>query len=107
LARKATANGYKLRRDSDSWFVSPSEDTKGAFTTVEVVADHRNGVQTHIHQKEEEHFIILEGMARVACGDRMWDAAAGMSFTVDRVSPMPGAIRPSPASNVCHFFATH
>jgi len=41
----------------------------------------------HIHEEEEEHFIILEGTAHVACGDLSWDATAGTSFTVGRGVP--------------------
>lgn len=64
-----------------------SDDTDGAYTTIEVAADPGNGVRMHIHQNEEEHVIILEGTARVACGYRTWDAAAGTSFTVGRGVP--------------------
>ena len=61
-----------------------SEDTMRVYTTLEVAADPRNGVRMHVHQNEDEHFIILDGTARVACGERIWDAAAGTAFTVGR-----------------------
>ena len=64
-----------------------SEETKGAYTTLEVTADYRNCVRMHAHQTKDEHFIILEGTARVACGERTWDAAAGTAFTVVRGVP--------------------
>ena len=64
-----------------------SEETKGAYTALEVIADHRNGVRMHTHQNEDEHFIILEGTAHVACGERTWDAAVGTAFTVGRGVP--------------------
>jgi hypothetical protein len=50
-------------------------DTGGAFTTLEVVADHRNGRPMHIHLKEDMHFIILEGMSHMVCGDQILGAA--------------------------------
>jgi mannose-6-phosphate isomerase-like protein (cupin superfamily) len=54
---------------------------------LEIVADPGNGVRMHIHENEDEHFIILEGTACVACGERTWDAAAGTAFTVSRGVP--------------------
>ena len=64
-----------------------TEDTMGAYTTLEFVADHLNGVPMHINQNEDEHFIVLEGTAHVVCGERRWDAAAGSTFTVGRGVP--------------------
>jgi hypothetical protein len=33
-----------------------SEETNGAYTMLEVIADHRNGTPMHVHQNEDEHF---------------------------------------------------
>jgi mannose-6-phosphate isomerase-like protein (cupin superfamily) len=64
-----------------------SQDTMGVYTIFEFVADHLNGVPIHIHQNEDEHFIILEGTAHFMCGDRRWDAAAGSAFTISKGVP--------------------
>ena len=64
-----------------------SEETNGAYTMLEVVADHRNGTPMHLHQNEEEHFIILEGMAHFAYGDKTVDAPAGTTITVGKGIP--------------------
>src|ERR1700751_6388644 len=45
-----------------------SEETNGAYTMLEVVADYRNGTPMHVHQNEDEHFMILEGTAHLAYG---------------------------------------
>jgi hypothetical protein len=37
-----------------------SQQANGAYSMLEVVADPRNGVPMHVHENEEEHFIILE-----------------------------------------------
>ena len=64
-----------------------SKETNGAYTILEIVAQPGNGVRMHVHENEDEHFIILEGTARVAYGEQTWDAAAGTVFTVSRGVP--------------------
>lgn len=63
------------------------QETKGAYTMLEVVADPRNGVPMHIHTHEDEHFIVLEGTLRIANGDTTLDAQAGTAITVSKGVP--------------------
>jgi quercetin dioxygenase-like cupin family protein len=88
----------RITPDQDSeWFrVIPGErfkirvgsaQTMGAYSMIEVVADPGNGVPLHIHDCEEEHFIVLEGTLDIANGNRRWDAPAGASVTVRRGVP--------------------
>jgi mannose-6-phosphate isomerase-like protein (cupin superfamily) len=65
----------------------PSAQTMGAYSVIEIIADPGNGVPLHIHNKEEEHFIVLEGTLDIANGDRRWDVPAGTSVTVKRGVP--------------------
>jgi mannose-6-phosphate isomerase-like protein (cupin superfamily) len=51
-----------------------SDETDGTYTMLEIVADHRNGTLMHLHQNEDEHFIILEGMAHLAYGEKTVNA---------------------------------
>jgi mannose-6-phosphate isomerase-like protein (cupin superfamily) len=62
-------------------------DTNGAYSVVEIVSDHGDGTPIHIHQNEDEHFIILGGTARIASGDKTFDAAAGTAFTLSKGVP--------------------
>jgi mannose-6-phosphate isomerase-like protein (cupin superfamily) len=64
-----------------------SAQTMGAYSVIEIVADPHNGVPLHIHDNEEEHFIVLEGTLDIAIGNRRWDAPAGTSATVSRGVP--------------------
>jgi quercetin dioxygenase-like cupin family protein len=64
-----------------------SEEANGAYSMLEVVADPRNGVPMHVHDNEEEHFIILEGKALVANGGSRAEVGAGSSITIDRGVP--------------------
>jgi mannose-6-phosphate isomerase-like protein (cupin superfamily) len=64
-----------------------SKDTDGAYFMLEVIADPRYGVPLHVHDNEEEHFIIVQGSAHMAVGDRRLDAEPGMSVTVAKGVP--------------------
>jgi mannose-6-phosphate isomerase-like protein (cupin superfamily) len=62
-------------------------DTNGAYSVVEIVSDAGDGTPMHLHQKEDEHFIVLEGTARIASGDRFFDAPAGTAVTLSKGVP--------------------
>jgi mannose-6-phosphate isomerase-like protein (cupin superfamily) len=62
-------------------------DTNGAYSVVEIVSDAGDGTPMHIHQIEDEHFIILEGTARIASGDKTFDAVAGTAVTLSKGVP--------------------
>jgi mannose-6-phosphate isomerase-like protein (cupin superfamily) len=64
-----------------------SEQAKGAYSVLEVVAEPRNGVPTHVHDNEEEHFIILSGKALIANGNGRVEVGAGSSVTIGRGVP--------------------
>ena len=61
---------------ADRWLqVTPGEcftirtsswDTNGTYVVFEFVAEPRNGVPMHVHDNEEEHFIIVEGTVHLA-----------------------------------------
>jgi quercetin dioxygenase-like cupin family protein len=64
-----------------------SRDTNGAYAIVESVAAPGCCVPMHLHQNEEEHFVVLAGTYRFAVGDKIFDAAAGTSVTVPKGAP--------------------
>ncbi|MEJ1977111.1 MAG: cupin domain-containing protein [Acetobacteraceae bacterium] len=64
-----------------------SNDTNGAYLVFEVVADPRNGVPLHVHDNEEETFVVVEGTARMANGGQILDVATGMAVTIRRGAP--------------------
>ena len=84
-------------RGNDEWLqITPGERfririsadaTEGAFTILELVADPRNGVPMHIHQNEDEHFVVLEGTLHLANGDKTLNAPAGTAVTVSKGVP--------------------
>jgi mannose-6-phosphate isomerase-like protein (cupin superfamily) len=82
---------------NDEWLqVTPGErfrirtsvkETRGIYTVLELVADPRNGVPMHIHQNEDEHFVVLEGSLHVANGNKRFDAPAGTTVTIGKGVP--------------------
>jgi quercetin dioxygenase-like cupin family protein len=62
-------------------------DTDGAYLILEVEADPQIGVPLHIHDNEEEHFIVVEGTAQIAVGGKKQDFPAGSSVTVGKGVP--------------------
>jgi mannose-6-phosphate isomerase-like protein (cupin superfamily) len=83
----------------------PSKDTEGAYSVLEVPAIQRQGTPIHIHDNEDEFFLILEGTGRFANGDKRLDVAAGGTLTVSRASPLPGAISRKPRCACWCFYA--
>ena len=69
----------------------PSVQTMGAYTVIEVVADPHNGVPLHIHNREEEHFIVLDGTLDIAIGDRRWTRPPAQAQQSGGACLMPGA----------------
>src|SRR5262249_57806517 len=57
------------------------------YTMLELIADSRNGVPMHVHQNEDEHFVVLEGSMRIANGDERFNAPAGTTVTIRKGVP--------------------
>jgi mannose-6-phosphate isomerase-like protein (cupin superfamily) len=49
----------------------------------------RGSTPMHVHQNEDEHFLILEGIARVVRGDETFDAPVGTTVALPRHVPHP------------------
>lgn len=62
-------------------------ETNGVYAFVEIVSDPGDGTPMHVHQNEDEHIIVLEGTARMAVGDNVFDAEAGKMVTLPRKVP--------------------
>lgn len=62
-------------------------ETNGAYSVVEIVSSPGDSTPMHVHQNEDEHFVVLEGTARIACGEKTFDAAAGAAVSLPRHIP--------------------
>src|ERR1700722_7194243 len=68
-------------------------ETNGAYSVVEILSHPGDSTPVHVHQNEDEHFLILEGTARIVRGDETFDAPIGTAITLPRHIPLPGATR--------------
>src|ERR1700754_2454957 len=62
-------------------------ETNRVYSFVEIISVPGDGTPMHVHQHEDEHIIVLEGTARIACGDQVFDAEAGKVVTLPRKIP--------------------
>ena len=85
------------RNDSEEWLRTRSgehclirlsaADTNGVYSLVEIISSPGDGTPLHVHENEDEHIIVLEGTARIAYGDKVFDAEAGKAVTLLRKIP--------------------
>lgn len=64
-----------------------AKDTHGLYSLAEIVSDPGDGTPMHIHEREDEHFVVLEGTARIAYGDKVFDSQAGDAVTLRKGIP--------------------
>lgn len=102
MSRSVSSNSLPDRNEQANWLQTrpgerclirvPAADTNGAYSFVEIVSAPGDGTPLHVHQNEDEHLIVLEGVARVALGDRVFDAEAGSLATLPKNVPHAWAI---------------
>jgi mannose-6-phosphate isomerase-like protein (cupin superfamily) len=61
--------------------------TGGLYSFVEILSEPGDGTPLHRHTREDEHIMVLEGSARIAYGERIFDAAAGSLVTLRKGIP--------------------
>lgn len=62
----------------------PAVETKGIYSVVEIVSIPGDATPLHLHHNDDEHMLVLEGTVRVACGDKVFDVAAGAMASLPR-----------------------
>jgi mannose-6-phosphate isomerase-like protein (cupin superfamily) len=80
---KGRVEGWREHTPGERYIIRTSfDETNGAYSILEVLADHLNGVVQHVHQNEDEHVLVLEGKAYFANGDKRVVLTAGSVLTV-------------------------
>ena len=64
-----------------------AKDTHDLYSLVEIVSDPGDGTPMHIHETEDEHIVVLEGTARIAYGDKVFDSHVGDVVTLRKGIP--------------------
>src|SRR5215510_12247740 len=62
-------------------------DTHGLYSLVEIVSEPGDGTPLHIHEREDEHIIVLDGTVRIAYGDKVFDSQVGDVVTLRKGIP--------------------
>jgi mannose-6-phosphate isomerase-like protein (cupin superfamily) len=62
-------------------------ETNGAYSVVEILSHPGDSTPMHVHQNEDEHFLVLEETARVVRGNDTFDAPAGTTVALPRHIP--------------------
>ena len=55
----------------------PGSATNGCYSVTEILSSPGDSTPVHLHEKEDEHILVVEGTARVLYGDKTFDATAG------------------------------
>ena len=55
-------------------------ETSGAYSVVEIVSQPGDSTTMHVHQNEDEHFLILEGTVRIDPGRRWHRPSDGFAY---------------------------
>ena len=97
MSRSVSSNSLPDRAEQANWLQTrpgerclirvPAADTSGVYSFVEIVSEPGDGTPLHVHQNENEYLFVLEGTARCALGDKIFDAEAGTMVTLPKGIP--------------------
>ncbi len=65
----------------------PASATNGCYSVTEILSSPGDSTPIHLHEKEDEHILVVEGTARVLYGDKTFDATAGTVVSLARGIP--------------------
>jgi mannose-6-phosphate isomerase-like protein (cupin superfamily) len=59
----------------------PATATGGTYGLTEIISSPGDSTPIHLHEKEDEYFLVLEGTIRFLYGDKTFDAEPGTMVT--------------------------
>jgi quercetin dioxygenase-like cupin family protein len=65
----------------------PGSATNGCYSVTEIFSSPGDSTPVHLHEKEDEHILLVEGTARILYGDKTFDATAGTVVSLARGIP--------------------
>jgi quercetin dioxygenase-like cupin family protein len=75
-------------RPGESFLIRiPALATNGSYSVTEIISSPGDSTPIHIHEKEDEHMLVLEGTVRLLYGDRTFNATAGTMVSLPRGIP--------------------
>ncbi len=68
----------------------PATVTNSRYSVTEILSNPGDSTPVHLHEKEDEHILVVEGTARILYGDKTLDATA--ETTVSSRSGYPACL---------------
>lgn len=65
----------------------PAAATHGAYSVTEIIGDPGDSTPLHVHEKEDEYLLVLEGTARIVLGEQTIEVTAGQTVEMKRGIP--------------------
>jgi mannose-6-phosphate isomerase-like protein (cupin superfamily) len=88
VAREKETNGWLQTRPGERCLIRvTAPETGKMYSVVEITSEPGDATPLHVHANEDEYFVVLEGVAKIACGDRIFDAKAGEAVFLPRKVP--------------------
>jgi mannose-6-phosphate isomerase-like protein (cupin superfamily) len=83
-----TSNDWLTARPGERFCIRiPATSTNGAYSVTEILASPGDSTPLHVHAKEDEYVIILEGEAQIVYGSETIRVGQGTSFCLKRQIP--------------------
>src|SRR6266436_2655859 len=87
IGNERSGEWLRSRPGEHFWIRIPSSETNGSYSVTEILSSPGDSTPVHLHEKEDEHILVVEGTARVLYGDKTFDATAGTVVSLARGIP--------------------
>jgi mannose-6-phosphate isomerase-like protein (cupin superfamily) len=72
----------------------PAAATNGFYSVTEILSSPGDSTPVHVHEKEDEHVLVVEGTVRLLFGEKTFEAAAGTMVSLLGAFHMHGETQP-------------
>ena len=87
--------GWLKTRPGERCFIRvPANQTGGVYSAVEITSEPGDATPLHCHAHEDEHLMVLEGIAKVAVGGQVFCPGREKRSACRGISRTPGEIAP-------------
>src|SRR5215468_2707510 len=98
MSTVATGNTHALDNEpSGEWLQSrpgerfsiriPAVVTNGCYSVTEILSSPGDSTPVHLHKKEDEHVLVVQGITRILYGKETFDSTAGTTVRLARGIP--------------------
>jgi len=86
--RTNDTSGWLQTRPGERCFIRvPAGQTGGVYSAVEITSEPGDATPLHCHANEDEHLMVLQGIARVAVGGQVFSAKVGEAVRLPKLVP--------------------